>query len=150
MTRRGKMAFIVLDDATGQAEVSVFNELFDANRSWLKEDVLLVVQGKVSDDAYTGGLRVVADSLFSLTQARAQFVRGLTLKMNGQSDVRRLQSALSPYADPQHGCRVTVHYHNAEAACTAELPDQWRVRPDDGLLLQLQDWLGPEGAGWVF
>jgi hypothetical protein len=32
--------------------VAVFNELFERRREWLKEDALLV-QGKVSDDAYT-------------------------------------------------------------------------------------------------
>src|SRR6185369_6753737 len=32
MTRRGKMLFVQLDDGTGMIEVSVFNELFEAER----------------------------------------------------------------------------------------------------------------------
>ena len=46
MTRRGKMASIMLDDRSAQIEIAVFNELFDANRQLLKEDALLIVAGK--------------------------------------------------------------------------------------------------------
>jgi DNA polymerase-3 subunit alpha len=150
MTKRGKMAFVVLDDATDQVEISVFNELFDANRSWLKEDTLLIVRGKVSDDAYTGGLRVVADRLFNLTTARAQFVRGLALKMNGQSSINLLKSALEPFVDKEAGCTVEVQYHNQNAACAARLCDQWKVRPDEALIVRLKSWLGDEAVEWVY
>ncbi len=150
VTKRGKMAFIVLDDASGQVEISVFNELFESNRSWLKEDTLLIVQGKVSDDQYSGGLRVVAEGLHNLTSARAHFIRGITLKMNGQSNIELLKSALEPFVDPEQGCKVDIEYHNGQAACIATLPDAWRVKPDDALVARLTDWLGEGGASWVY
>lgn len=40
MTRRGKMGVISLDDGKARIEVVIFSELFDANRTWLKEDQL--------------------------------------------------------------------------------------------------------------
>ncbi|MBI3068928.1 MAG: DNA polymerase III subunit alpha, partial [Betaproteobacteria bacterium] len=46
-TRRGRMAVIVLDDSNARVEMTVFNELFEQHRHWLKEDRLLVVEGKV-------------------------------------------------------------------------------------------------------
>src|SRR5690606_31463034 len=70
LTRRGRMAFVVLDDGTAQVEVSVFNELFEAHRARLREDELLIVQGRVSNDEYSGGMRIVADALYDLQMAR--------------------------------------------------------------------------------
>ncbi len=47
MTRRGKMAIITLDDGAAQVELTVFNELWEAERNKIKEDELLLVEGKV-------------------------------------------------------------------------------------------------------
>jgi len=48
MTRRGKMAFVTLDDRSAQVEVAVFNETYEACRAFIKEDELLVVTGRAS------------------------------------------------------------------------------------------------------
>ncbi len=62
MTQRGKMLIVLLDDGTGQCEVTVFNEQFEACRQLFKEDELLVVQGAARNDAFTGGLRFTVDT----------------------------------------------------------------------------------------
>ncbi|HEX7683317.1 MAG TPA: DNA polymerase III subunit alpha, partial [Trinickia sp.] len=46
MTQRGKMLIALIDDGTGQCEVTVFNEQYEANKALFKEDELLVVQGQ--------------------------------------------------------------------------------------------------------
>ena len=56
ITRRGRMAVIMLDDGNARIEVTVFNELFEQHRHWLKEDQLLIVEGKVANDEFSGGL----------------------------------------------------------------------------------------------
>ncbi|MFN4328980.1 MAG: DNA polymerase III subunit alpha [Limnobacter sp.] len=150
MTRRGKMAVVLLDDASAQVELSIFNEQFEEHRNLLREDALLVVQGKVSEDSYTGGLRVSVENLYSLADARAHFVSRLHLQMNGQSDAQRLMDTLKPYLDPDRGCPVEIHYHNNHAACVAQLGLDWKVRPEEDLLIEMQNWLGQGKARWVF
>ena len=76
MTRRGRMMVVMLDDGTAQVEISVFNELFEKHRDKLKEDALLVVQGKVQRDDFTGGLRVSAEELLDLAGLRDDTPRG--------------------------------------------------------------------------
>ena len=75
MTRRGKMAVVMLDDATTQLEVTIFNELWDAERAKIKEDELLLVEGKVQRDDFSGGLRVTAEKLMTLGEARSRYAR---------------------------------------------------------------------------
>jgi DNA polymerase-3 subunit alpha len=151
MTRRGKMAIVMLDDGTTQLEVSVFNELWEAERNKIREDELLLVEGKVQNDDYTGGLRVTADRLLTLGEARSRFARVLKLSLNGNTnngDARRLQSVLGPYR--HGGCPVRVAYRNGEAEAEIPLPEDWHVRLDDALLAALADWLAPENVKVVY
>ena len=39
---------VMLDDGSTQLEVTVFNEVFEASRPWIREDELLVVRGKAA------------------------------------------------------------------------------------------------------
>jgi DNA polymerase-3 subunit alpha len=148
MTRRGKMLFVQLDDGTGMIEVSVFNELFEAERAKIVTDEVLVVEGKVSYDDFSGGNRVVADKLMTLGEARARFAKHLLLKMNGNSDARKLKSLLAPFAPGP--AAVRVRYRNAEAECELLLGKAHCVRLDDALLDALNGWLQPESVEIVY
>ena len=147
-TRRGKMLFVQIDDVTAMVEVSVFNELFEAERAKIVTDEVLVIEGKVSYDDFSGGNRVVADKLMTLGEARARFAKHLLLKMNGSSDARRLRSLLQPFAPGP--AAVRIRYRNASAECELLLGDSLRVRLDDALLEALSGWLQPENVEVVY
>ncbi|MGE0808234.1 MAG: DNA polymerase III subunit alpha [Burkholderiaceae bacterium] len=150
MTRRGKMSFVTLDDGTAKLDVSVFNELYDANRRLIREDELLVVLGKVSRDDYTGGQRVVAERLLDLQQARQEFGKRLRIRLDGVADGGLLREAIRPYAigelSDAAAIPVVVDYGNREAACAIELGARWRVQPHDDLLAAIRTALQPLAA----
>jgi DNA polymerase-3 subunit alpha len=149
MTRRGRMVMLVLDDGTAQQEISVFNELFDKHRDKIKDDRLLIVQGKVQRDEFISGFRVSAEDVLDLAGFRARFAARLTIAMNGQADAKRLQDMLTPYREGR-GCPVLVQYENAGASCEIALGDAWRVRPDERLLGELAAWLSPEAVRFQY
>jgi DNA polymerase-3 subunit alpha len=126
----------------------VFSELFEANRQKLKEDQVLVVEGKVSEDGFTGGLRVVADQLLDLATVRSRFARELRISCNGGSDANRLFTLLKPYVNG--GTAVTVVYQSAVARGELELGESWKVSLDEHLLAQLREWLAPENVDIVW
>jgi DNA polymerase-3 subunit alpha len=153
MTRRGKMAIVLLDDGTAQVEVSVYNELWESSRDLIKEDRPLVVQGRVTKDEFTGGLRVVADKLYDLGGARARFARGIRLSLNGDPSTggvaaKRLRELLAPHRNGT--CPVRVCYRNGDAVAELRLGDDWRVTPDDALIDALKLWLRPENVEVVY
>ncbi len=151
MTRRGRMMVVMLDDGTAQLEITVFNELFERHRDKLKEDALLVVQGKVQRDEFSGGFRVTADELLDLEGLRARYAAGLRIAMNGQADATRLKEMLEPFRATGTGtCPVMVHYRNGAASCDVALGNTWRVRPEGRLIAQLGAWLAPENVRVVF
>jgi len=154
MTRRGKMVVLTLDDGTAQLEVTVFNELYDRHRDKLKEDALLVAICKVQlprDESF-GGLRISAEDLLDLAALRTRFAQRLRLDINGQADAKRLKECLAPFRTNGSGggCPVVVHYHNGQAEVDVALSADWKVRPDDALFAQLEDWLSPERVSVVY
>jgi DNA polymerase III subunit alpha len=151
MTRRGRMMVVMLDDATAQVEISVFNELYERHRDKLKEDALLIVSGKVQDDQFSGGLRVLAEDLLDLEALRGRYGARLKISMNGGADAKRLQQVLAPYRTTGNGaCQVVVSYGNGKGACEVVLGESWRVRPDNKLITDLGAWLTPENVEFVF
>jgi DNA polymerase-3 subunit alpha len=148
MTRRGKMLFVQLDDGTAMVEVSVFNELFEAERSKIVTDEILVIEGKVRHDDFSGGNSVVAERLLTLGEARARFAKHLLLKMNGSADAKKLKSLLMPFAPGP--ATVRVRYRNADAECELVLGERACVRLDDLLLDALGEWLSPENVEIVY
>ncbi|MGH8779074.1 DNA polymerase III subunit alpha [Paraburkholderia sp.] len=97
MTQRGKMLIALLDDGTGQCEVTVFNEQFEANRALFKEDELLVVQGQARNDAFTGGIRFTVDTVMDLERARSRYAQAVKVQMNGNADAGALRRVLEAY-----------------------------------------------------
>ena len=156
MTARGKIAFVLLDDGTTPREVSVFSEVFDNNRQRIVIDEVLIVEVKVSNDDFSGGLRIVADKLMTLGEARGRFARALQLRLNGEvgeaggpvAAVDRLQAALEPFREGD--CQLRVRYRNAQAEGDLPLGPNWRVRPDDSLLDSLREWLPPGAVEVIY
>jgi len=148
MTRRGKMLYALLDDGTAQVEVAVFNELFEQHRNRLKEDSLIVVKGKVSNDEYSGGLRVSAEEIFDLQGAREAHAKCLHISLNGQADAEHLRRLLNPFrAEPENGIfgvRVQVGLKRGRYACQLRLGEEWRVRMSADMMRGLTEWVSPE------
>jgi len=152
MTRRGKMLIATIDDGTAQLDVMIFNEMYEANRSRLREDALLVLSGKVSLDEYSGGFRVSVDDVFDLQTMREARARSLSIQLNGNADASRLEAILSPYraSEPGLGMPVEIRYTTEGAACRIRLGQQWCVHVPDTLLLELSDWVEADGFEIVY
>ena len=148
MTRRGKMLYALLDDGSAQVEVAVFNELYERHRARLREDQLIIVQGKVSHDDFSGGLRVTAEDIFDLQLARESRANSLRITLNGNADTERLRQLLNPYrADPENGLpgvAVEVQLERDGYRCLVRLGEDWRVRMSDTMLDQLSEWVRSE------
>lgn len=137
-TRRGRMGVVTLDDGSAQMEMTVFNEIFEASRPWIREDELLIVRGKASLDEYSGNMRVTADELFDFASARSNFAKRLELTVS--PDVRvgvaQLKELLLPYRDGK--CPVLVNYRNAVGCANLKLDEIWNVTLHNDLVDGLQ------------
>lgn len=144
-TKRGdNMAFVSLDDRTGRIEVAVFSDTYDANRDKLIKDAMLVIEGQISYDDFSGGLKMRADSVFDLAEARLKSVSGIRISVAQatlQSNyVQQLKQTLG--TNVGGNCVVSLAYANEGYGAELKLGDRWKVAPSDELLVNLRTLFG--------
>ncbi|TDY00131.1 DNA polymerase III subunit alpha [Thiohalophilus thiocyanatoxydans] len=152
-TRRGdRMAFITIDDRSARIELAVFSEPFQRYRDLLAKDKLIVVEGEVSIDEYSGGYKMSARSIYDINQARENFARKLLLSVDhhkaGNGFIPDLQHTLTPFREGF--CPVIIDYHRDDARAQIALGETWRVHPTDELLHRLRDSLGDDHVKVIY
>ncbi len=150
MTGRGKMAIVGLDDGTTRIEVVVASELLNQHQQLLKDDTLVIVEGRVSNDDFSGGLRVSARKLYTLSSLRNSRASFLKISCNGQADAVKLKNLLKPFCiastEERAGCAVKVEYRNHTSKVELMLGNDWRVDLHDELMTGLTQWLSRENV----
>jgi len=137
--RGGKIAFVTLDDRSGRIEITLFSESFEKYRDLLVKDRLVVVEGTLSFDDYSGRQRLTVERLMDMDQARASFARRLRIQLRGNQTVNGLAGRLAKALDPHRAGTIPVwlDYHNETATTTLVLGKEWNVLPSDELLARL-------------
>ncbi|MFT7235575.1 MAG: DNA polymerase-3 subunit alpha [Methylophagaceae bacterium] len=136
----GRMAFITLDDRTARLEVRVFSEVYEQYQALLQPDKLVVIQGKIGQDNFTGGLAATAELVYDVARAREMCGKSLVVSVNNLSEdqawIAFLKTAIMPFKDGL--IPVEVDYQNQEARTLISLGSDWKVRPEDALLADLE------------
>ena len=151
--RGGSIAFLTMDDRSGRLEAVLYPDKYEAARSKLGKDRVLVLEGEVQEDDYTGSLKMEVDSVLTIEEARRRFSRGVTIRLEERCMsvdlVSRLRSSLEPHRQTEAGCPVSVVCQaRRDDGLMAEgkvlLGPDWRVNPTDDLLKQLRREFGEE------
>ena len=137
MSQRGRMLVVTLDDGSSTVEVTVFSELLDQKRSIFVEDEFLLVFGKVSEDRFSGGLRINADEAMDIAGARLQFSRELHFTLPEQFDIAGLQELFAPYVSAG-GLPLVASYQAKNNTCRIRFGDAWKLMPTDACMLMLK------------
>jgi DNA polymerase-3 subunit alpha len=144
--RGGKIAFLTLDDHTARLDVRVFSEVFEKSQALLGKDKVLVIQGVLGMDDYSGGLQVTAQAIYDINQARESYARrvvvGIESRQARNGFMRSLAEILQPFREGH--CRICIDYLGGSAAARVALGDDWTVHPTDELLHRLQELAGEE------
>ena len=104
-SKRGDtIAILTLDDRSARIEVSLFGEVYDSCRDMLSKDIVIVVEGVVSLDEYSGNsqIQIRARKVTSFKEARQQLVRNITLDLQHENmpveSLHILQNILLEYS----------------------------------------------------
>jgi DNA polymerase III subunit alpha len=143
--QRGRVALFRLDDMSDSIEAVANEELLVANRELLKEDELVIVQGRVQPDRFSGGVRFHVQSVWDLAGARCRFGKYLRVQVNGSvppvAEVLRdfpSRRSQTEHGEIQEGLRVRLQLQRREAVGEIDLGDAVRFYPSDGALERWQ------------
>ncbi len=168
--QRGRMMIATIDDGTAAIEVTLYSEVYEPNRSWLKEDELLVAKVNVTPDKFSGGMRIVSEAVMDITGARLRFARNVHLSIDSAIDLKSLRSQIGPYLmsnrvrDPKlgpaaasmpnaseglKGLMLTAAVTTSGGACLMQFPEELRIYPDDACLHSLNQILAAKQSNTV-
>lgn len=144
-TKRGDtMAFVTLDDRTARLEVAIFSDTYNENREKLVKDALLVVEGQVSNDDFSGGIKMRADSITDMGQARQNRLEEIGLSLHAEqlplSYAKELNDILTNYKGGS--CPIVINYRQGSLSAKLRLGNEWLVTPHDDLLQHLRTHYG--------
>jgi len=103
--QRGRVVIFRLEDGTEALEASVPEEQVAAQRELITDDELLVVQGRLQPDRFSGGLRLGVQQIWGLPGARARHGRHLSVTLAGDASAvaEVLRTWPARRVDGEHG-----------------------------------------------
>ena len=146
-----------LDDRTARIDVTVYEEVYEEYGSNLEKDKVCVVVGHVGYDDFNATYTITANAVYSMTQAREKFARGLQIKFdrsraNGSWNDARITQQLTEILQSyrQGGCPVNIEYNSGSELSRFVLGEDWTITPSDELLGRLGKTFGEEGVELIY
>ncbi|WP_300621777.1 DNA polymerase III subunit alpha, partial [Dokdonella sp.] len=143
-------AFVTVEDWSGKFEAVLYRETWVEYGPLLTRDAILVFEGGLSLDDFSGGYQVRVNSIATIDAACERRARLLRVRLNGvHADfVPKLQHALAAWRGGTTPVRVSVR--NATGQAEVELGAEWRVRANTELREALAALDGVLAAELVF
>ncbi|TFZ08738.1 DNA polymerase III subunit alpha [Ramlibacter humi] len=149
--QRGKLALFKLDDKSGVIEATADENVINANRNLLKDDELVIVQGRLQPDRFSGGYRLQVQQAWDLATARCRFGKFLRVAVNGKApDVQRLvrefpaRREQTEQGELVRGLPVRLALRRDNAVAELQLGEVARFYPTDAALAS---WMAQADGG---
>ena len=144
-TKKGDaMAFVTLEDLTGQAEVIVFPKVYQRCRDKLYEDNKLVISGRISEEEGKDA-KLIADNMDEMDS----FPRTLWLQFADDANHEKLMPEIRPLLEGSDGSD-SVRTYVAETKIASEIDGISGVNADQTLIGRLTDILGEDNVRITF
>ncbi len=144
--QRGRVAIFKLDDKTEALEAVANEEVLNANKELLKDDELVIIQGKVQPDRFSGGVRLNVQQIWDLTAARCRFGKYLRVEVNGSippvADVLRdfpTRKTMTEQGVSTQGLTVRLVVERGSARGELDLGDEGKFFPSDAAIARWQE-----------
>lgn len=142
-----KMGFITLDDRSGRIEASLFADAFHSAQALLQTDAMVVVEGEVSNDDFSGGLRLRVKRVMSMEDARTNLAESLRLKVHTEALKGDQLRWLGELCKRHRGaCPISMEYTREDAKALLQFGEAWRIDPADALIQALRDQFGRDNV----
>ena len=149
--RGGKIMTATLDDRTGKVDVVITGDLLETEGQKLRQDSIVVIDGGLGIDAFSGGFSIKARQIYSIEDARERFARLLLVTWDG-SDNESLADIQLALTSHRTGGRlpVAIDYTNDKASARIHLGENWHISPSPQLLDSLNRTTGVSDVDLVY
>jgi DNA polymerase-3 subunit alpha len=146
-----KWAILHLTDASGHIDIMVYNDLYTHAQEHLLLNQIILAKGPISEDDFSGGLKMTANAIYSLIAYRESKVHYLHMRIDihqGKKLAHSLIRILTPHKGGKCPVRFECQYENKRVQLVAG--GNWSIRPSDDLLNELSQLEGCQSAQWIY
>lgn len=145
--KQGHSAYVILDDKSRQIEVAIYSKLYDDCASLLKQDAILVLEGRLQQDRVSGRHKIVAYQVRNIEMIREEKISHITLSISKedlQTDkIARLKKLISEH--PEGGCQIMMSHMIGDQPKLAPVGSK-SLKMDDALLSGLRGIFGADAV----
>jgi DNA polymerase-3 subunit alpha len=139
------MAFLTLEDVTGEVEVVVFPSTYAQCAHLLSSEDPVVIQGQVQNEE-EGGAKILADEVVSLAEALERYTTGARIVLHSERVSRQKIEELKTVIHKHHGsCPVSLVLHfEGRGEADIEIQKDLTIMPSRSFSKGVENIFGPQ------
>lgn len=143
------MAFLSLEDVTGEVEVVVFPSTYAQCSHLLSSDEPIVIQGQVQKEE-EGGAKILADEVVSLVTALERYTTGARIFLHSERISRQKIEELKTVIHKNHGpCPVSLVLHfDGRGEADVEIQKDLTIMPSRSFSKGVENIFGPTALSY--
>lgn len=154
-TKKGdNLCILTLDDRSARMDITLFGDTFDASRSIINKDVVVIIEGEVAPDDYNGGVRARGQSVMNVAQARSRHASHIEIRCDAQTlsnaRIKSLKASLQKIDQASDSIPMILRYQRDDAEGDLRLGEAWHSEPSDDQLIALKELFGNESVRLVW
>ena len=147
--KNNQMAFFKLDCLGGQAEILAFSDIFAKYKELIKNDNVIFISGKPTDDTDFSDLKLIADEIITIQKAREIYSKNVNIRLAPNQMSPKDIDALLVMAKKHKGdCGLMFHMISDRGKQQRIFAHNVRITAQSSFLKKLRDTYGKENI-WV-
>jgi len=143
------MAFFKLDCLGGQAEILAFSDTFAKYKELIKNDSVVFIAGKPTDDTDFSDLKLIADEIVTVEKARDIYSKNVNIRLEpNQMSPTDVDALLTMAKDHEGGCGLMFHMTSERGKQQRIYAHNVKVSAHSSFLKKLRDTYGKQNV-WV-
>ena len=156
--KKGRFAFVTLEDISGRLDVSIWADVFEQYRSSLKKGQVIIIEGEIEKDTFSSNevidaFKLSANKILTLDEARQQYCKCINIKVDSSSNrvgenIAKIKSLTNQ--GKASGTPVIISYLGENSSAELALPKEHNLLLDQQMVNDLEKAFGKENLELVY
>jgi DNA polymerase-3 subunit alpha len=147
--KNNQMAFFKLDCLGGQAEILAFSDTFAKYKDLIKNDSVVFISGKPTDETDFSELKMIADDIVNVEKAREIYSKNVNIRIEpDQMSPTDVDALLNMAKEHVGGCGLMFHMASERGKQQRIYAHNVKVSAHSSFLKKLRDTYGKQNV-WV-
>jgi DNA polymerase-3 subunit alpha len=146
--KNNQMAFFKLDCLGGQSEILAFSSVFSKYKDLVKNDSVVFVKGKQTDETDFSDLKLIAEEIVTVEKAKEIYSKNINIKIdlnNANLDIVKISKIAKQYKGK---CGLMFHMAGANGRMQRILSHNIKVSSSKSFLNQVREICGKKNV-WI-